>query len=106
MRPGDTVQTSIKRLLARELHFHLEDLTRVRTIGHYTYCFSLRNEPPQENGNADLAAILAIHVTNEEFASLTYPFSIVFCAVFIFLLFSSLSFLLAFNLIVSFFLIE
>eukprot|EP00026_Physarum_polycephalum_P012426 Phypoly_transcript_12733.p1 GENE.Phypoly_transcript_12733~~Phypoly_transcript_12733.p1 ORF type:complete len:230 (+),score=9.83 Phypoly_transcript_12733:390-1079(+) len=70
MRPGETVQTSIKRLLAREWQFQLEDLTRVRTVAHYTYCFDRRNEPPQENGNADLAAILTIQVTNEECASL------------------------------------
>lgn len=74
MRPGETVHHSIKRLLARELKFTLNesDFSRVKTVAHYTYCFSMRNEEPQENGNADLAAILTMNVSQAEADSFAY----------------------------------
>lgn len=72
MRPGETVESSIQRLLERELHFIVKDPSRIRSIAHYTYCFDKRNEEPRENGNADMVAVLTIAVSQEEADSLTY----------------------------------
>jgi isopentenyldiphosphate isomerase len=68
MRPGETVQSSIIRLLQRELQFKVDDPGRFKTVSHYTYCFDTRKEPPKEHGLADLAVILMIEVTAEEAA--------------------------------------
>ena len=71
-RPGESLQSAASRLLTRELGLPLppHSLTpRLATLGHYSYAWEMRAQPPLHHGTADIAVLTSLELTDAERAA-------------------------------------
>ena len=70
-RPGETLQESSVRLLARELSLPLTAAglrDRMATVGYYSFVWEMRSQAPRHNGTADISVVSSMEVTDDEAA--------------------------------------
>jgi len=70
MRPGETPTQSAMRLLNRELSLNLTEPSRLQTVGHYSFLWAKRSQPPEHHGTADLSIVLTMVLTDEEISKI------------------------------------
>eukprot|EP01112_Ceratiomyxa_fruticulosa_P007446 TRINITY_DN1933_c0_g1_i2.p1 TRINITY_DN1933_c0_g1~~TRINITY_DN1933_c0_g1_i2.p1 ORF type:complete len:144 (-),score=16.50 TRINITY_DN1933_c0_g1_i2:122-553(-) len=73
MRPGETVTTSVLRLLKNEVSLNVDEkfnLPRIRTICTHSYVWGMRKQLPEENGTSDLVCMMSVELTKEEAESI------------------------------------
>lgn len=71
MRAGETPVQSAARLLARELNIKVNphDLTnRFSSLGHFSFQWARREQPPKENGTADISVVLCVELSEADVA--------------------------------------
>ena len=73
MKPGETVADSAGRVIRRELQLNLDkdELNkRIKTVNHYTFVWEKRNQPPQDNGTADVSLVLSFTLKKDEISTI------------------------------------
>jgi len=70
MMPGESRVETTRRLLRRELAVELpvDCGHRVSTIGHYSFVWQMREQPPKNHGTADISVVVLVHLTDAEVA--------------------------------------
>jgi len=66
MKPGETPPQSAARIIKRELGIEISDPGRYDTVGHYSFVWEKREQPPIQNGTADISIVLTVELTKEE----------------------------------------
>jgi ADP-ribose pyrophosphatase YjhB (NUDIX family) len=59
MKPGETPEQSISRLVKRELHLLVEP-SRFQQLGTHSYVWARRQQPPMDNGTCDISVVLTL----------------------------------------------
>jgi len=67
MRPGETPASSAVRNVRRELGITLST-DRLKSVGHYSFLWEMRNQPPMDHGTADISIVHTAVLTPEEAA--------------------------------------
>lgn len=70
MKPGESFEQAAKRNLKRELNLDI-NLSRFRYFDIYSFVWSKRTEPPQENGCHDVSVTMILEISDEEIARIT-----------------------------------
>lgn len=67
MKPGETPPEAVARHLSREVGLVLKptELHRIEYVGCYSYLWRLRQQPPTENGTADISVVHTLTITEE-----------------------------------------
>ena len=67
-KPGDTTLDAAIRNVKRELGIELTS-NRLQPIATYSFAWRMRQQPPQENGTADISVIHALELEDDEAAN-------------------------------------
>eukprot|EP01116_Phalansterium_solitarium_P015020 TRINITY_DN33034_c0_g1_i1.p1 TRINITY_DN33034_c0_g1~~TRINITY_DN33034_c0_g1_i1.p1 ORF type:complete len:228 (+),score=53.97 TRINITY_DN33034_c0_g1_i1:37-684(+) len=70
MKPGERVEEAGVRILRREIAVNITDLTRFKTVGHYSFVWAKRAQEPKDHGTADISVVSTLALTPEEIASM------------------------------------
>jgi len=70
MKPGESPEQSIARILIRETGTVITDLTRFHSISNFSLIWPTRAQEPKNAGTADLTVILTIQFTEQEVAAI------------------------------------
>lgn len=65
LKPGETVDQSASRILKREIGVEIKD-SRFETVGHYSFVWEKREQPPKDHGTADISVVLTTVLTADE----------------------------------------
>jgi len=68
INPGFAPEENCKRLCKNELGLIIEDTSRFRYVGTYSYAWRMREQPPQDGGTQDISIVFCLEVTAKETA--------------------------------------
>lgn len=65
MKPGETPEQSISRLVGRELRIRV-DPSRFQVVGWHSYAWARRQQPPVDNGTCDVSVVFSLVIQPDE----------------------------------------
>ncbi len=72
MKPGERVEESAARLIERELQISISQKERFSIVTHFSMVWNKRQQPPIENGTADISTFMTIQFKSEEISKIKF----------------------------------